>query len=116
MQKLQKRFDGLRKQFEGIKLECDAKDLLCTKITEERDELRQKFENTVLEVQQKSSLKNALLERKLTFLEKETEQRESLLAEVLKVSNLEPTAMSVSLQLHYLLYIHSKYSFYLGSY
>lgn len=102
MQKLQKRFDGLRKQLEGIKLECDAKDLLCMKITEERDELRQKFENTVLEVQQKSSLKNALLERKLTFLEKETEQRESLLAEVLKVSNLEPTAMSVSC--HYIMH------------
>ncbi|CAO1415796.1 unnamed protein product [Diamesa hyperborea] len=98
MQKLQKRFDALRKQFDGIKLECDAKELLCTKITEERDELRQKFENTVLEVQQKSSLKNALLERKLTFLEKETEQRESLLAEVLKVSNLEPTAMSVRIE------------------
>lgn len=39
-----------------------------------------------------------MLERKLTFLEKETEQRESLLGEVLKVSNIEPTAMSTRIE------------------
>lgn len=39
-----------------------------------------------------------MLERKLSFLEKETEQRESLLGEVLKASNIEPTAMSVRIE------------------
>jgi growth arrest-specific protein 8 len=39
-----------------------------------------------------------LLERKLIFLEKETEQRESLLGEVLKISNIEPTAMSTRIE------------------
>jgi hypothetical protein len=43
-------------------------------------------------------LKSALLERKLIFLEKETEQRESLLGEVLKISNIEPTAMSTRIE------------------
>lgn len=39
-----------------------------------------------------------MLERKLSFLEKETEQRESLLGEVLKISNIEPTAMSTRIE------------------
>lgn len=43
-------------------------------------------------------LRSALLERKLSFLEKETEQRESLLGEVLKISNVEPTAMSTRIE------------------
>lgn len=120
-QKLQKRYDALRKQLDNLKLELDAKVLHCDKITEERDELKQKFEDAILNVQQKSSmlnnfsrpsiqlfaqktfpfsagLKSALLERKLSFLEKETEQRESLLGEVLKISNIEPTAMSTRIE------------------
>lgn len=105
-------------------MELDAKTLHCEKITEDRDVLRQKFEEAIVDVQQKSSmlscffssilllniyffyfscfyikgLKSALLERKLNFLEKETEQRESLLGEVLRSSNIEPTAMSVRIE------------------
>ena len=45
-----------------------------------------------------SGLRSALLERKLSFLEKETEQRESLLGEVLKISNIEPSAMSTRIE------------------
>lgn len=45
-----------------------------------------------------AGLRSALLERKLSFLEKETEQRESLLGEVLKISNIEPTAMSTRIE------------------
>lgn len=55
MHKLQKRYNGLRKQLESIQIELDAKILHCEKITEERNELRQKFEEAVLDVQQKSS-------------------------------------------------------------
>lgn len=56
MQKLQKRFNALRKQLDSIEIELDAKILHCEKVTEERDELRQKFEETILDVQQKSSM------------------------------------------------------------
>jgi growth arrest-specific protein 8 len=55
MQKLQKRYESIRKQNDNLKMELDAKILLCDKITEERDELRQKFEDAILDVQQKSS-------------------------------------------------------------
>lgn len=34
----------------------------------------------------------------MSFLEKETEQRESLLGEVLKISNIEPTAMATRIE------------------
>lgn len=43
-------------------------------------------------------MKSALLERKLSFLENETEQRESLLGEVLKISNIDSTAMSTRIE------------------
>lgn len=55
IQKLQKRFESMRKQNDNLKMELDAKILLCEKITEERDELRQKFEDAILDVHQKSS-------------------------------------------------------------
>lgn len=55
-QKLQKRYELLRKQFNNVKFELDAKILHCDKITEERDELRQKFEDAILEVQQRASM------------------------------------------------------------
>lgn len=45
-----------------------------------------------------TGLRSAMLERKLSFMEKETEQRESLLGEVLKASNIEATAMSVRIE------------------
>ena len=117
LQKLQKRFEALRRQLENMKYELDAKILHCDKLTEERDDVKQKFEGAIIDVQQKSSetqknvtcsnqnnflifsgLRSALLERKLIFLEKETEQRESLLGEVLKISNIEPSAMSTRIE------------------
>lgn len=55
LQKLQKRFESLRKQLENIKFELDAKVLHCDKLTEERDDLKQKFEGAIIDVQQKSS-------------------------------------------------------------
>jgi growth arrest-specific protein 8 len=55
LQKLQKRYESLRRQLENVKLELDAKILHCDKLTEERDELRKKFEDAIIEVQQKSS-------------------------------------------------------------
>lgn len=44
-----------------------------------------------------------MLERKLSFLEKETEQRESLLGELMKISNIEPTATTLSTRIEKLL-------------
>lgn len=52
--------------------------------------MQEKFEDTMLEVQKKSGLKNVLLERKFTQLQKEYERLETVFSEVLKVTGLEP--------------------------
>ncbi|XP_025116147.1 dynein regulatory complex subunit 4-like [Pomacea canaliculata] len=65
------------------------------KIQEERDELYRKFVKAIQEVQQKSSFKNLLLEKKLTALADMLEKKEAQLNEVLSASNLDPTALTV---------------------
>ena len=62
---------------------------------EERDELYQKFVSAIHEVQQKSSFKNLLLEKKLSALTDTLEKKEAQLNEVLSASNLDPTALTV---------------------
>ncbi|XP_053304482.1 dynein regulatory complex subunit 4 [Spea bombifrons] len=64
------------------------------KLQEERDELYTKFTAAIHEVQQKSSFKNLLLERKLTALGETLEKKEAQLNEVLAASNLDPMALS----------------------
>ena len=61
----------------------------------ERDELYAKFVKAIHEVQQKSSFKNLLLEKKLGALADTLEKKEAQLNEVLSASNLDPTALTV---------------------
>lgn len=61
----------------------------------ERDELYAKFVKAIHEVQQKSSFKNLLLEKKLGALSDTLEKKEAQLNEVLSASNLDPTALTV---------------------
>lgn len=78
------------RELNATKWESEALRMRCDKLSEERDHMQEKFEETMLEVQQKSGLKNVLLERKLTQLQKEYERLETVLGEVLKVTGLEP--------------------------
>ncbi|XP_065827526.1 dynein regulatory complex subunit 4-like [Oscarella lobularis] len=64
-------------------------------IEKERDDLYGKFVKAILEVQQRTGLKNLLLEKKLTAIADTLEKKEAQLNEVLSASNLDPTAMSV---------------------
>ena len=64
-------------------------------IQEERDDLYRKFVKAIHEVQQKSSFKNLLLEKKLSALADTLEKKEAQLNEVLSASNLDPTALTV---------------------
>jgi polyhydroxyalkanoate synthesis regulator phasin len=61
----------------------------------ERDELYKKFVRAIHDVQQKSNLKNLLLEKKLGALGDTLEKKEAQLNEVLTASNLDPSALSV---------------------
>ncbi|CAF1219608.1 unnamed protein product [Adineta ricciae] len=64
-------------------------------IQKERDDLYNKFVKAINEVQQKSSLKNLLLEKKLSTLADSLEKKEAQLNEVLSASNLDPASLSV---------------------
>jgi hypothetical protein len=57
--------------------------------------LYNKFIKAINEVQQKSSLKNLLLEKKLSTLADSLEKKEAQLNEVLSASNLDPASLSV---------------------
>ena len=65
------------------------------KVQKERDELYNKFVKAIHDVQQKSNLKNLLLEKKLGALADTLEKKEAQLNEVLTASNLDPSALSV---------------------
>lgn len=62
---------------------------------QERDELYKKFVKAIHDVQQKSNLKNLLLEKKLGALGDTLEKKEAQLNEVLTASNLDPSALTV---------------------
>jgi hypothetical protein len=61
----------------------------------ERDDLYNNFVQSINEVQQKSSLKNVLLEKKVSALADSLEKREAQLNEVLSASKLDPASFSV---------------------
>lgn len=78
------------KELNSIKWEMEALQMRCDTITAERDELKERFSEIIIEMQQKCGLKNVLLERKYTQLQKEYERLEMVFGEVLKKTGLEP--------------------------
>lgn len=92
------RFTVTHKHLNELKWEAEALAMRCEKLTEERDQLKLKFEEAVLELQQKTGLKNVLLERKLAILERESEKREVVLGEVLTAAGMEPHNLSQKME------------------
>ncbi|GBP44830.1 Dynein regulatory complex subunit 4 [Eumeta japonica] len=78
----------LDKQYETLKWEGDVLQVRFDRIVAERDELKARFTRAVLEVQQKTSLKTALLEAKLKNLEGR-DLGPSQLHELLKAKNTQ---------------------------
>ncbi|KAH9507717.1 Dynein regulatory complex subunit 4 [Bulinus truncatus] len=85
----------LKDECKALKWEHEVLEQRFQKVQEERDELYSKFLKAVHEVQQKSSFKNLLLEKKLSALADTLEKKEAQLNEVLSASNLDPTALTV---------------------
>ncbi|CAM4578576.1 unnamed protein product [Leuciscus chuanchicus] len=83
------------RELKELKWEHEVLEQRFTKVQLERDELYMKFTKAILEVQQKSGFKNLLLECKLSALNDTLEKKEAQLSEVLSVSNLDPTTLSV---------------------
>lgn len=86
------------KQLNATKWEMEAIRMRCDTISAERDELKKRFGEIMIEMQQKTGLKNVLLERKLTQLKKEYERLEMVFGEVLKVTGLEPQDLCMKVE------------------
>ncbi|KAL9693844.1 hypothetical protein quinque_013129 [Culex quinquefasciatus] len=98
LNRVKSRLSSTQKQLSSLKLESDVLQMRCEKLVEERDQLKSMFEKSILELQQKSGLKNSLLERKLEYIEKQTEQREAILGEVLSLAGIEPQSLSIRIE------------------
>jgi len=71
----------------------------CDIVQKERDEYYRKFQSTIYEVQQKSGLKNLLLEKKLDTVEEALEVTDAQVSELLLSSNVETGGAGISQKL-----------------
>ncbi|XP_020371027.1 dynein regulatory complex subunit 4 [Rhincodon typus] len=83
------------KEMKQFRWEHEVLEQRFCKVQEERDDLYNKFDKAIQEVQQKTGLKNVILEQKLSVLSECLEKKEAQLNEVLAASNLDPTALSM---------------------
>ena len=84
LQRLKNRNNFVEKQLKALTWETEALLLRNDTLVKEREELKEKFEDVVIELQQKTGLKNVLLERKIAIMEKEGEKQELMLNETIK--------------------------------
>ncbi|MEE6518940.1 hypothetical protein FKM82_030268 [Ascaphus truei] len=94
LQSTKARLKATEKELSDLKWEHEVLEQRFLKVQRERDELYKKFTAAIQEVQQKSSFKNLLLERKLLALGEMLEKKEAQLNEVLAASNLDPIALT----------------------
>uniref|UniRef100_A0A1A8SDJ3 Dynein regulatory complex subunit 4 n=1 Tax=Nothobranchius rachovii TaxID=451742 RepID=A0A1A8SDJ3_9TELE len=101
------RFQEAMKENQGQQkvVEKELKDLMVEyelllqafqKVEQERDELLQRQMESILDVQQRSSLKKILLEKKLSALTETLEEKEAQLCTTLSVSSIEPTTRNAA--------------------
>lgn len=89
------RLKQLEEQHKALSWEHEVLEQRFEKTQGERDELYKKFVKAIQEIQQKSGLKNLLLEKKLATLGDALEKKEAQLNEVLSASNLDPAAIQL---------------------
>ncbi|XP_050449589.1 dynein regulatory complex subunit 4 [Cataglyphis hispanica] len=88
-----RRLSTVAKDLENLKWENEVLELRFEKCQSERDELHSRFVSAIFELQQKTGLKNVLLEKKLEKLSELLEQREAQISEVLTAAQLDPAAV-----------------------
>ncbi|XP_049785045.1 dynein regulatory complex subunit 4 [Schistocerca cancellata] len=81
------------KELEDLKWENEVLKLRFDKLQHERDEIHHRFVTAIMELQQKTGLKNVLLEKKLSAITGMLEQKEAELGEILSAANLDPTTV-----------------------
>ncbi|KAK6635545.1 hypothetical protein RUM44_000797 [Polyplax serrata] len=90
LEKAKKALVASQKEIESLKWENQVLEMKSEQLESEKNELNGRFLAAVLEVQQKASLRNMLLEKKLRTLLDLVEQREVQISEVLSECQLDP--------------------------
>ncbi|XP_031366964.1 dynein regulatory complex subunit 4 [Apis dorsata] len=90
---IKKRLAITTKDLENLRWENEVLEVRFEKCQSERNELHARFVSAILELQQKTGLKNVLLEKKLEKLSDLLEQREAQISEVLAAAQLDPMAV-----------------------
>lgn len=96
--RVERQHSAATKELNALKWETEALRMRCDKLVEERDELKNKLETAMVEVQQKASLENVLLKRKLNQLRKDYEQLEYEFTEMLKVTGIAPDNLCIKVE------------------
>ncbi|GJQ73118.1 hypothetical protein Trydic_g1746 [Trypoxylus dichotomus] len=79
-----------KKEFDDLRWSNEALELRFEKLKGEKDELQNRFVRAVLEVQQKTGLKNALLQRRINTLSNVAENREAVIGELTAGKKVPP--------------------------
>nr|XP_057932191.1 dynein regulatory complex subunit 4-like [Doryrhamphus excisus] len=90
------RVKRLEQQLSDINLERDMLLQAFTQVEEERDALLKKQTEVLLDVQQRSGLKEMLLDRKLALLTDSVDKKEAQLLAALSNANIDPTATAAA--------------------
>mmetsp|Transcript_4352 Transcript_4352/g.15055 ORF Transcript_4352/g.15055 Transcript_4352/m.15055 type:complete len:470 (+) Transcript_4352:14-1423(+) len=93
LQQTKARLLDTEKALKNLEWEHEVFEQRFEQVQGERDELYEKFESSIFDVQQKSGLKNLMLERKLEAMGEQLEKKEAQLGEVLSASNLDPATL-----------------------
>ncbi|KAL3268234.1 hypothetical protein HHI36_007358 [Cryptolaemus montrouzieri] len=72
-----------RKEFEDLKWANEAREIQFEKVQSKHQELKKRLNQAILEVQQKTSLKNILLEKRIKVLGENVEQKDALIEELI---------------------------------
>ncbi|ENN74888.1 hypothetical protein YQE_08467, partial [Dendroctonus ponderosae] len=86
------------KELEDLRWSNDALGLRFAKLQEERDELHDRFVKAILEVQQKTGVKNILLQKRIQTLSQITEHRDVVIGELTSVMRQSPDRTNKNLE------------------
>ncbi|ERL87184.1 hypothetical protein D910_04584 [Dendroctonus ponderosae] len=86
------------KELEDLRWSNDALGLRFAKLQEERDELHDRFVTAILEVQQKTGVKNILLQKRIQTLSQITEHRDVVIGELTSVMRQSPDRTNKNLE------------------
>ncbi|KAJ3188149.1 Dynein regulatory complex subunit 4 [Gaertneriomyces sp. JEL0708] len=88
------RLKVLEEKYKSLSWEHEVLEQRFEQVQKERDELYEGFVDKIVTVQQKTGFKNLVLEKKIESLRDTVEKRDLQVSEILKASNLDPTAVA----------------------